>query len=913
MPLLIGALAGALWATPAPAQEDRPVLFHTPARQTVGREPFTVEGLLIDGKRVEKLFLRFRTLGEAYRTVEMEVQYGDVYRGIIPGKWVQPPALEYYVQGVTFDGKPVLLYQSERKPARVRVVNEAPQTEVPAPPPLPPPSEKPARTEPPPPPDRPERPVTSRPPDPGASPRAVQESPPPPPTTVAEAPPPPKSQKPPPPGSKPSEREKDPAASSAEDRGAGTLPQEEAAPGGPELRAVIAREQIRSSGARTVADVLDLLAGVTVSREVSGFYRAGVRGMRSDPEVLVQINGQPINDPYDGRAMLELPAFNLERVELTRGPGAGGLIATVNLVTDRRDGVRATATGGTSTTADAHAAGAWSLGAIRLAGDLDVGLTDGVVAPVPHDSLDAQRDAQRYRADPGDPVGLTQDRLLLLNLGLSGVYSDPSLGKIGASARLLLEGRNALIGAFDTLGTGSWLTWQSILGEVSYERSLTPAIELAVRARVGDHRAQRKFLLSPPLRAGDDAGSPSTFCTRPLPLGACATGYVFPEGMQELQQHAALGYGGEASIAIQLAQSNALQVGLRARRTSVYQSSFQTNFDLDLASVAATAEAGGAWPTLGGSDVWTQTTAHLFAQDTWALLPQLTLLAGISAGVSTLPDPATLPTGQTGMVLSPEIGPKVAVRFTPMPSLALSAGYARGVRPPTIAELSAGLPQVQPYLGRSIGNPLLQPVALDAVEAAAEWLYAQGDARVRLRAAGFFEWFSSPVVALDTAGDLVPLSNRPGVYVVGAEAEARLETGSRASGWANTSWFRAMDAATPSAFQLLTEVPQLRFNSGFTLPVWELLDLDVLVQVASERRSNARTGLELLRRWRIPASSSIVVQLRTGPIAGHFTGALTVRNALDEDRVDDAPRMDRVPGGVPRGGRSIFGSISMSY
>ena len=884
LPLLIGALAGALWATPAPAQEDRPVLFHTPARQTVGREPFTVEGLLIDGKRVDKLFLRFRTLGEAYRTVEMEVQYGDVYRGIVPGKWVQPPALEYYVQGVTFDGKPVLLYQSERKPARVRVVNEAPQTEVPAPPPLPPPSEKPARTEPPPPPP-----------------------PPPPPATVAEAPPPPKSQKPPPPPT--SSPQKPPA----EDQGAVTPREEVVADGGPELRAVIAREQIRSSGARTVADVLDLLAGVTVSRDVSGFYRAGVRGMRSDPEVLVQIDGQPINDPYDGRAMLELPAFNLERVELTRGPGAGGLIATVNLVTDRRDGVRATATGGTSTTADAHAAGAWSLGAIRLAGDLDVGLTDGVVAPVPHDSLDAQRDAQRYRADPGDPVGLTQDRLLLLNLGLSGVYSDPSLGKIGASARLLLEGRNALIGAFDTLGPGSWLTWQSILGEVSYERSLTPAIQLAVRARVGDHRAQRKFLLSPPIREGDDAGSPSTYCTRPLPLGACATGYVFPEGMQELQQHAALGYGGEASVAIQLAQSNALQVGLRARRTSVYQSSFQTNFDLDLASVAATAEAGGAWPTLGGSGIWTQTTAHLWAQDTWALLPQLSLLAGISAGVSTLPDSATLPTGQTGMVLSPEIGPKVAVRFTPMPSLALSAGYARGVRPPTIAELSSSLPRVQPYLGRSIGNPLLQPVTLDAVEAGAEWLHVQGDARVRLRAAGFFEWFSGPIVALDTSGDLVPLSNRPGVYVVGAEAEARLETGSRASGWANTSWFRAMDAATPSAFQFLTEVPQLRFNSGFTLPVWELLDLDVLVQVASERRSNARTGLELLRRWRIPASSSIVVQLRTGPIAGHFTGALTVRNALDEDRVDDAPRMDRTPGGVPRGGRSIFGSISMSY
>ena len=47
--------------------------------------------------------------------------------------------------------------------------------------------------------------------------------------------------------------------------------------------------------------------------------------------------------------------------------------------------------------------------------------------------------------------------------------------------------------------------------------------------------------------------------------------------------------------------------------------------------------------------------------------------------------------------------------------------------------------------------------------------------------------------------------------------------------------------------------------------------------------------------------------------AAKVKGNLTVRNALDEERVDDATRMDRVPGGVPRGGRTISGSISASY
>jgi outer membrane receptor protein involved in Fe transport len=902
LPLLLGALPGAFWGAPATAlaQEDRPVLFHTPARQVPASEPVTIEGLLIDGKRVEKVVLRFRTTGEPYRTQEMEVQYGDVYRAVIPGKSVQPPNLEYYVQGATFDGKSVPLYQSERKPTKVRVISDAPKAETPAPAPLNPPP--PPVAENPPPPPAPNAGVAA------AEPR------PPPPTEEPPPPSPPPPRKPPPAGkSAKSELEEDLALYSAEDRGAVMLREEVAARQGPDLRTAIGRDQIRSSGARTVADVLDLLPGLTVSRDIAGFYRAGVRGVRSDPEVLVLLNGQPLNDPYDGRALLELPAFNLDRVELSRGPGAGGFIATVSLFTDPRDGVRGTVTGGMATTIDGHASGAWSVGVFRVSGDLDIGLSGGVSTPVPHDGLDPQRDAQGYRADPGDPVGTTQDEGLLLNAGVAAAYTNPDLGKLGASARILLEGRNALIGIFDTLGRGSSLSWQTILGQVSYDRSLSSFAQLTVRANVSNHRTDRKFLLSPAIRGDDPTTNPSTYCSQSLPLGGCADGHVFPDGLQELQRYATVQFGGEAFISLQLAQSNSLQAGVRAARTVVYGHSFQTNFDLDMASVVATAEEGGPWPTLGGSDIWGRTTAQLWAQDSWSLLPQLTVLTGLSAGLTTLPDAAAVAMGETGLSLAPEIGPRVAVLFTPVPPLALSASYARGVRSPTIAELSASLPHVSPYLGRFVGNPLLQPSNLDTVEVSAEWLHAQGDARVRLRATGFFENFSSPIVALDTSGDLVPLSNRLGVRVFGLEGEARLDTGSRTSAWANTSWFRAIDVATPPAFQLLTEIPQARLNAGVSLPIWDVLNLDLLIQVGSERRSGARGGLEILRRWRIPAYSSVAAQLRTEVLADRFTAALTVRNALDEEQIDDAPRMDRVPGGVPRGGRTIYGSISASY
>lgn len=102
-----------------------PMLFHTPARQAIAGESFIVEGLLVDGKKIDRVYLRYRPEGEPFRTAEMEVSYGDLYRGAVPAKAMRPPWLEYFVQAVTFDGKPVLLYQSDRKPTRVKVTTTA--------------------------------------------------------------------------------------------------------------------------------------------------------------------------------------------------------------------------------------------------------------------------------------------------------------------------------------------------------------------------------------------------------------------------------------------------------------------------------------------------------------------------------------------------------------------------------------------------------------------------------------------------------------------------------------------------------------------------------------------------------------------------------------------------------------------
>jgi outer membrane receptor protein involved in Fe transport len=155
---------------------------------------------------------------------------------------------------------------------------------------------------------------------------------------------------------------------------------------------------------------------------------------------------------------------------------------------------------------------------------------------------------------------------------------------------------------------------------------------------------------------------------------------------------------------------------------------------------------------------------------------------------------------------------------------------------------------------------------------------------------------------VDTSGNIVPLSNRQGVRVLGLEGEARLEAGTRSSAYANASWFRTVDTETASQSQLLTDTPQARLNAGFSLPVGDWLNLDLSTRFSSERRNNARSVLELVRRYRIPASTLVNAQLRTEKLWGHLELAAVVQNVFQQDTYDDPPRPDRMPGLVPREG-----------
>ncbi|MDY7228318.1 TonB-dependent receptor domain-containing protein [Hyalangium rubrum] len=934
-----------LVALPAPAEEQA-VLLHTAPSRAEADQPLKLEGTLVDdANRMSELVIRYRGPGEQYTDTPLERQYGDLYRGAIPAEHMVPPGVEYYVEGILKSGERVPLFQTSARPTRVLVAGELPRTKTPVaetrePPPPPPPAKgtprptkKPA--------DRDDDALAVLAADlPEGEPAAV---PTPAPRTGGRksgAPAPSKSTPASAPASKPapvaaapvesppeassepstapaskssvqrSELEEDLALYSAEDPLALATRHAESVARVPAIAATLGREQLQALGARTVADVLDVVPGLTVSRDVQGFHRVAVRGLRNDAEVLFLLNGHRLNNFFDGRALMNLPVENLDRVEVIRGPGsalygAGAFLAVVNLVTDHSEGVRVTASGGgfpnqdesAGLTLDGHASTGLTAGNLKLYGDLDVWSQGGDSVAIDQDALSADTLNQELR-EADQPAGRTHDERLLFNVGVGMSYNLGDAGRVSSSVRFITEDRQALMGLFDSVGEDSELSWSVALLDVEYERPVAEGIVLRLRGYGDQQNTRRLFQITPDkFRTGDAANQ------------------IFPEGMLEQTRVTVrtLGLGADTDMA--LGSANRLSLGVVAEMQMLGNYEYATNYTVDnrMRPTLAPPEGLVDVTELADGAATRRMTLGFFAQDQWTVVEPLTLTFGVRVDATQLPT-----TDDDGVIngtrLVPSINPRVGLVFAATDSLVLKALYGRAFRSPTLQELVESIPNSDYNQGRFEGNPLLSPATVDTVELGVDLIQAAGDSRVRLRGNAFYERFHSPIIPVDITGNIIPLRNRElGVRVYGVEAEARLEASKRANAWVNASFFRAEDLELPSQSRLLTDTPQARFNAGVSMPIGDWVNFDVVVRAGAERRNNSRSVLELIRRYEIPAYSLITAQLRTEPIAEHFEAALVAQNLFDHDLRDDVPRPDRVPGLLPREGQSVYLTLRARY
>ena len=672
----------------------------------------------------------------------------------------------------------------------------------------------------------------------------------------------------------------------------------------PSMTTTLTREQIQALGARSVHDVLDVMTGLTVSRDVQGFHRAAVRGIRSDPELLFLLNGHALNNVYDGRALANLPVENVERIEVLRGPGMasygrGGFLGVVNIVTRaEKDVLRASASAGSFGTFDGHLGAGQRLGQVRLTLDADVLKQAGYQKPVLEDALQSVRRSQELRGEL-DPAGYTQDRRTLINVGAGATYESEGAGRIGASLRFLREDRTALIGLFDSVSDTSALGWQVLMGDVTWRKALSEGATLQARAYFDQQTMNRGFQLAP--------------------IGYIDSGTVFEQGLFERTEVGTRSIGVDATADLQLFETNRLSIGISAAQEALTHYGYALNQTLDgtyLGDVyerPSTGDVAVPFPTeVGEGAAASRLSLGLVAEDAWTLVDRLTLTFGFRLDAVELP---TLDAESriAGKAFLPSFNPRAGLAWLATDSLLFKLQYARAFRSPTIQELAEVVPSTDYNQGRFEGNPGLRPATVDSLDLGADWVQPAGESKLRLRGNLFYEGFSNTIASVDDSGNVIPVRNRVGTRAFGAEGEARLEVSSRASTWVNASWFRALDLESVESADLLTDVPQLRINAGASMPIGSLLNLDLVARVGVERRNNARSKLEYLRRYQLPSYTLVTAQLRTELLADHFQLALVGHNLLDQSYADDAPRPDRMPGMIPREGISGFFTLKAFY
>ncbi len=851
-----------------------PIAFlHTPPTVAQAGKPIELSGNVFGGDDLAKARCRYRVHGESWKQVELTLDNGDLYRATIPGLDVLPPALEYYCVAFDYFGAQTELVGSASDPRRIRVLGQAP-AEADA--------------------ERGEDPSaagSSRPAPKSVAPVAGDEEERGP--ARAESPPrparrPPAERKPP-----PIVRDDELALFGAEDVVTLASRQAQSVSEAPAIATDLPEEQIRVLGLRALPDALKIIPGFETSRDVRGFYNIAARGLRDDSAVLVLLDGHRLNSAYDAKAMLNLPLDNAERVEAVRGPGSalygsGAFLGVVNLITKRREGVEAAASFGSFGSMDAHVNAGGRLGSsdFSLFGDADFSRTAGYRAAVESDAASSTLVASGLKSAT-DPAGYTNDSGSLLNVGAELRYGKAGGSTTRLSARFMREDRAALIGLFDTLGNDSRLQWNVFLIDLWHEVPIGSGA-ITLRAYADQQSADRLYQIEP---AGYPFGSGTA-----------------PQGLFAREAYAAQSAGVEGALDLNVSQSHKLSLGVTGSLERLSSFSYQVNFDQgELFSKDAMVTPSGYVARQSVPGLANRISVGAFVQDVWRIASGLSLTLGLRLDALQLPDQVTLDANQNVLSATthfvPSLDPRVGLVFSPGEGWSFKLLYGRALRAPTLEELTERVPTNDYTSGQFEGNPSLRPAIIDTLEVGVETATAVGENKVRLRANGFFNNFTDFITAVDTSGNIIPLSNRSlGVRVVGAEAELRFEVSSRAYSFINYSWFRATDLAAPQGFQDLTDVPQFRFNWATVVPLGRWLSFSVLAELGAERRNNARSPLEALRPFQIPAYTLIGAQLRSAPLFDHFEVALRSQNLFNETLVDDVPRPDRMPGLLPREG-----------
>lgn len=163
----------------------------------------------------------------------------------------------------------------------------------------------------------------------------------------------------------------------------------------PAVATVITAEEIANIGASDLDQVLDAVPGLHVSRSAGAYaptyiIRGIGQGSPANPQILVLRNGIPMTSMYSGDkgnmvSVRSMPAQNIARIEIIRGPGSAlygadayaGVINIITKTADEASGTRAGVLAGSFNTRDAWVQHGGTQGEVKVEAYVRAARSDG--------------------------------------------------------------------------------------------------------------------------------------------------------------------------------------------------------------------------------------------------------------------------------------------------------------------------------------------------------------------------------------------------------------------------------------------------------------------------------------------------------------------------------------------------------
>ena len=505
----------------------------------------------------------------------------------------------------------------------------------------------------------------------------------------------------------------------------------------PAVVEVISQSDIRRTGYRTLADVLQSISGIFMSQSPEGYQLAWIRGViQSDNnKILLMVDGVPTYDGFYTHAWLDayLPLDHVKQIEIIKGPGSAiygtnafaGVINVVTLGAADLNGGFFRASGGSFGTRSAMAMAGDTLdtktGNASWTAYARVHESDGDgVERTPKGDRDVQGLRPISANNAGFKVSWNSLRIRWDHVSYAASYLTQSQSNIW---EVLMESPDEF-----NLGFRNDFVY------ADFDVNLGSEIRLTPWALFQDHDNPGLYgwLEDPLVAEEEDTGE----------LSASYTGTLV-----ETEKHTRR-YGAGANFEARPAYSHVIVAGAGVEAIQVVE--VEDRYFEDFSSTPTTPS-----PFLVPENSWVG-GVHAYAQHNWTPLYWVKVNAGGRLDYNT-----------TTSTLFPS--PRVGLLVVPSTKFSTKLLYGRAFRAPSVRELlvEAATEEDGTYKFTA-SNPDLLPESIDTIEGEVTWTPTPAFA---LRSVVFGSLLADTIIKSDSPNQYI---NRGGATVIGAELELKI-------------------------------------------------------------------------------------------------------------------------------------------